>query len=630
MNKSSLSDILKAIQPFVDSIKIPGFSKVFSLLLNFIENLVSENEEQKIVIQKQKDEISRLKGEQGKPEINPNTKKDGDVSSEKERKDAETSAESESNRVGFKLSKATINKLKETGLPSELLEQLQKISHQKYSDKLSFVDAIETEIGRPLSDEYRLLLFKYACYHKRSRNAKIPLILIDREENCQVDKTLLPKDAEFKGYEKKTVQDIILMTDNVLFNREIFYSPSLNKTYLGNVPIGYEGDFGPQINGNIITMKYVNGMSIPKIEEFFKNIGIYISRSTISCKLSKPQAMDIFHKEKADLFKAVLESFKYMQIDDTGTRVNGKNYYTQIFCNKFYTLFFTTKQKDRLTILDILRNFRPRTYLLNNSTIPLLEKMGVIKSNISLLTNHMKDEPYNEKDFLSILKEIYGEKNQRVQTRVLEASAICSYHAETGFNIVQILVCDDAPQFKLLTILLALCWVHNGRHYKRLNPITPIHQEMLKAFLQRFWDYYGKLHLYKKNPNPTHAEILSKEFDELFSTKTGYDELDDRIEKSKNQKAELLVVLTHPDIPLHNNISENAARVEKRRQDVSFQTITLEGTMAKDTMMSTVDTCKKLGISAYKYILDRVSGTFAMQSLSEMIQAKANPTVNSP
>lgn len=83
MNKSSLSDILKAIQPFVDSIKIPGFSKVFSLLLNFIENLVAENEEQKIVIQKQKDEISRLKGEQGKPEINPNTKKDGDVSSEK-------------------------------------------------------------------------------------------------------------------------------------------------------------------------------------------------------------------------------------------------------------------------------------------------------------------------------------------------------------------------------------------------------------------------------------------------------------------------------------------------------------------------------------------------------------------
>jgi hypothetical protein len=182
----------------------------------------------------------------------------------------------------------------------------------------------------------------------------------------------------------------------------------------------------------------------------------------------------------------------------------------------------------------------------------------------------------------------------------------------------------------LLTILLALCWVHNGRHYKRLNPIIPIHQEILKAFLQRFWAYYGKLHLYKKNPNPKQAEILSKEFDELFSTKTGYEELDDRIEKSKNQKDELLVVLKHPETPLHNNISENAARVEKRRQDVSFQTITHEGTMAKDTMMSTVDTCKKLGVSAYKYILDRVSGTFAMQSLSEMIQTIAKTTVNSP
>ena len=29
------------------------------------------------------------------------------------------------------------------------------------------------------------------------------------------------------------------------------------------------------------------------------------------------------------------------------------------------------------------------------------------------------------------------------------------------------LICDDAPQFKLLTETLGLCWIHDGRYYKK-------------------------------------------------------------------------------------------------------------------------------------------------------------------
>jgi hypothetical protein len=28
-------------------------------------------------------------------------------------------------------------------------------------------------------------------------------------------------------------------------------------------------------------------------------------------------------------------------------------------------------------------------------------------------------------------------------------------------------VCDDARQFKLVTEELGLCWIHNGRHFKK-------------------------------------------------------------------------------------------------------------------------------------------------------------------
>jgi len=64
-------------------------------LLNLVERLIAENAEQKVELQKLRDEINRLKGEQGKPDIKVNKRKDGDVSSEADRKQAEADANGE-------------------------------------------------------------------------------------------------------------------------------------------------------------------------------------------------------------------------------------------------------------------------------------------------------------------------------------------------------------------------------------------------------------------------------------------------------------------------------------------------------------------------------------------------------
>jgi len=102
-----------------------------------------------------------------------------------------------------------------------------------------------------------------------------------------------------------------------------------------------------------------------------------------------------------------------------------------------------------------------------------------------------------------------------------------------------------------------------------------------------------------------------------------YNELDARIAKSKAKKEKLLTVLNHPEIPLHNNRSENGARVQKRREDVSLQTKTKAGTKAKDTMMTIIETAKKHSISSYKYIYDRISNTYKMPSLANLIRVKS-------
>jgi len=624
MKTKEISEKLIELQQAIKSLNEPNDKRLIKELLNLVESLASENSNLKQELQKCKDEINRLKGEQGKPEIKPDKNNRKNFSCEPERKNAEEKAP----KIGFKLDKPSLEKLKEKQIPDEVLDSLEKLKGKRYSDKAEFLKALEMEIGAEAARLYGHLLVKYARYKKRNRKPKVSEISIDREETCCVDTEQLPDDAEFKGYKPKVVQDAVIRTDNVLFKREIFWSPSQQKTYIGKIPVGYEGDYGPNINSQLVSFKYINNMSIPKIKEFYKNIGILISDSYISNRLTKK--MDIFHAEKSELYEASLEVGDWQQIDDTGSLVNGQNCYTHIVCNDLCTVFFTTAKKNRMTILDILRNFESRSFVFNQETFDLLAQLKVSQKLINkLLAGIEQDKELNEKEMEEILAGIFPDpaKGKINRIRIMEAAAISSYHSETGIPIVKVLVSDDAPQFKLITDEQMLCWVHDGRHYKKLNPVVPLHQEKLESFLNGYWDYYRKLFGYSQHPGPEYADSLSAEFDDLFSTMTGYDDLDDRIAKTRAKKDNLLTVLKHPEIPLHNNRSENGARVEKRRADVSLQTKTDEGTKAKDTMMSIVETCKKLGVSAYKFIHDRISQTFEHPSLAELIKLQAKSKI---
>ncbi len=70
-----------------------------------------------------------------------------------------------------------------------------------------------------------------------------------------------------------------------------------------------------------------------------------------------------------------------------------------------------------------------------------------------------------------------------------KATAIASYHQEEGCPVIGVLLCDDAPQYKLLTEELALCWIHDGRHYKKLSPFVRYNVRMLEEFRDRYWAY---------------------------------------------------------------------------------------------------------------------------------------------
>ena len=116
---------------------------------------------------------------------------------------------------------------------------------------------------------------------------------------------------------------------------------------------------------------------------------------------------------------------------------------------------------------------------------------------------------------------------------------------------------------------------------------------------------------------------METEFDKLFATQTGYGELDKRIAKTQVKKASLLLVLTHPELPLHNNPAELAARFRVRKRDISFGPRTEDGKRAWDTFMTLAATCKKLGISFYEYIQDHILKKNAIPPLPVLIQQAA-------
>jgi len=597
-------------------------SETVNKLLAMFESCFSAAAASAETIQQLKDEINRLKGENGKVEIKAGTGRS--YSTEKERKAAESFLEP--SEIGFRLTEGKLNALGETQIPKDVLDRLVVIKNKTFSSEDGFIEEVVKVIGKEQADRYRELLLKHGCYKKRNCKSKVAEIEIDRTEKCKIDKSILPADAYFLCYEDNVVQNIIIKRDNIMFRKEVYYSPLLHRTFMAEVPVGYEGGYGPGIKAEIPVMKYINNMSEPRILAALQSLGVITSPAYISKRLTSPAYMQPFIDEKNDLFNAALEVSSFLQIDDTGCRVNGTNQYVQILCNNHFTAFFTVPHKDRLTVLDILRNFEPRSFIFNDDTFQFLEMFNVGKKIISKIRILTDTEEYDEKRLNDFLDGLFPDsrKGKNTRSRIAEAAAIAHYHQDNEFGIVNILVADDAPQFKLLTSVLALCWVHMGRHIKKLNPVIPQFKNELEDFQNKFWIYYGKLREFQKNPNGLRIKELKDEFDKLFSIRTGYPELNERIEKIGNKKENLLTVLKYPEVPLNNNGSENGARIQKRREDVSLQTKSRDGTISKDAMMSIVETCRKLGINSRDLIRDRILRLGEIPKLADIIRTRSS------
>jgi hypothetical protein len=438
----------------------------------------------------------------------------------------------------------------------------------------------------------------------------------------KIEKERLPQDAQFKGYEQVIVQDIDYRTENIQFRKEKYYSPDQKRTYLAQLPAGYQGQFGPGVRAWVLALYYAGGMSEPKLLELLQTVGLQISAGQLSDLLIKDQEQ--FHAERAAVVQAGLTSSPWQHLDSTGTRVDGKNQQCHVLCNPLYTAYCTFPAKDRLSLLRVLLGGADPVFRLNELAVNLLERLGVAQKWRQKLTKLLPHEQeWKESQLDEWLDEHLPKLGTKPRKLIKDTLAIAAYRTQTACPVVELLICDDAPQCNWLTAELALCWVHEYRHYKKLTPRIPYHRKRLDQFKENFWKLYRQLLAYRQHPNQKEAEYLRGEFERLLGQISGYQQLDERKALTLAKKDHLLMVLSHPEILLHNNPAELGARQRVRKRDVSLQARTREGIGAWDTFETLVSTAKKLGVNIYQYLHDRIAQTNQCPSLATLIEERA-------
>jgi hypothetical protein len=202
--------------------------------------------------------------------------------------------------------------------------------------------------------------------------------------------------------------------------------------------------------------------------------------------------------------------------------------------------------------------------------------------------------------------------------RVATEGALWGAIAAHGFLREAVIVSDDAGQFNVGQH--ALCWIHAERLVHKPETLTDQQRAAQQHVRGLIWWFYADLKAYRTEPTSRRRSELRARFDRIFLRTTDFVTLDRLLRLLHANKAELLMVLAHPEIPLHTNGSENDIRCQVTKRHVSGGTKTDRGRDCRDACLGLGKTCAKLCVSFWDYLGARlgVSGAPAVPRLDDL------------
>jgi hypothetical protein len=461
---------------------------------------------------------------------------------------------------------------------------------------------------------------KQAKQDKKRRRGKVaPRVAVEN----QVVKATVPEGSRFKGHEPFLVQDLVISATATCYQRERWVTPD-GRTILAPLPEGIDGHFGPELH-RFVLMQYHQGQStLPRLAALLRAVGVSISKRQLQRLLTDKQ--EDFVAEARDVLRAGLETSPYVSVDDTGARHRAKNGFCTQIGNDWFTWFATRTSKSRLNFLELLRAGHT-DYVLNDAAYGYMRKHSLSAPLIASLAAETETRFADQKSWLAHLDRLGFTKLDVTPdpVRVATEGALWGSVQSHKFLCEAVVLSDDAGQFNVG--LHALCWVHAERLVHKLDTFTDKHRAAQERVRGQIWNFYSDLKAYRLKPGPRRAAALRKQFDRIFLRRTGFVTLDRLLKRLHANKAELLMVLKRPEIPLHTNGSENDIRCYVTRRKVSAGTRSDVGRDCRDAFLGLAKTCDKLSIAVWDFLGSRLkmAGHKLIQPLDRYVRGRFRP-----
>jgi hypothetical protein len=438
-----------------------------------------------------------------------------------------------------------------------------------------------------------------------------------------VVKAAPPPGSRFKGYQDILVRELTLTAAVVRYRRERWATPS-GETMLAPLPEGIAGGFGPGLRRFLLVAHAQGQVTTERLAALLAGIGIAISKRQVVRLLTS--RLDDLIAEDRDVLRAGLATARWVTVDDTAARHARRDGVTTQIGDDRFTAFRTGAAKSRQAFLSTLRAGHGEC-VISEAALGYMRDRALAGPVVDLLAAHPAKVFADEAAWAAHLA-LLGIDRLAVTpdpVRIATEGALWGTIQARGLLAGTVIVSDDAGQFRLGDH--ALCWVHAERLVHKLLPAADAQRRAVELTRTLIWWFYADLKAWQRAPCPRRAAALGARFDRIFTRRTGYVVLDRLLARLHRRKAELLRVLERPEIPLHTNGSENDLRACVTKRKISGGTMSEDGRTARDVLLGLMKTCRKLGVSFYRYLGDRlrVPAAAPIPPLPDLVRQAAAP-----